>query len=100
MSSLRACASLRTFGETPWAEKTVSAPSGTSADVLDEYGAARGEQLDHVLVVDDLLAHVHGRPMQVERAFDRLHGAIDARAISAWRGEQELLDCVRPLTPL
>ena len=45
-------------------------------------------------VVDDLLAHIHRRPVQVERTFDRLHSAIHARAISARRGEQQLLDCI------
>ena len=45
-----------------------------------------------MLVVDDLLAHIHGRPVQVQRTFNRLHGAVHAGAITARRGEQELLD--------
>ena len=46
---------------------------------------------DDVLVVDDLLAHVDRRAVQVERVLDRLHGAIDARAVAARRREQDPL---------
>jgi hypothetical protein len=63
--------------------------------LLDEDRAAPLELLDDVLVVDDLLAHVHGRAVQVERTLDRLHGAIDAGAVSARRGEQDPLRGVR-----
>ena len=59
--------------------------------LLDEDRAALGELLDHVLVVDDLLAHVDGRPVHVERLLDRLHGAVDARAVAARRREQDPL---------
>ena len=59
--------------------------------LLDEDRAALGELLDDVLVVDDLLAHVDRRPVEVERALDRLHGAVDARAVAARGGEQNPL---------
>ena len=59
--------------------------------LLDEDRAALAQLLDDVLVVDDLLAHVDGRAVELERALDRLHGAVDARAVAARRGEQELL---------
>ena len=58
---------------------------------LDEHRAAVAQLLDHVLVVDDLLAHVDGRAVELERALDRLHGAVDARAVAARGGEQDLL---------
>ena len=56
---------------------------------LDEDRAALGELLDHVLVVDDLLAHVDRRPVHVERLLDRLHGPVDAGAVTARGGEQD-----------
>ena len=59
--------------------------------LLDEDRPALGELLDHVLVVDDLLAHVDGRPVHVERLLDRLHGPVDAGAVAARRGEQDPL---------
>src|SRR4029077_15665932 len=51
--------------------------------LFDEDRAALPQLLDDVLVVDDLLAHVHRSAVNLERAFDRLHGAIHARAVSA-----------------
>ncbi len=57
--------------------------------LLDEDRAPRGELLDHVLVVDDLLADVDRRPVQLERALDRLDGAVDPGAVAAGRGEQD-----------
>ncbi len=44
-----------------------------------------------MLVVDDLLAHVDGRAVELERLLDRLHGAVDARAVAARRREQDPL---------
>ena len=46
--------------------------------------------VDHVLVVDDLLAHVDGGAVDLERALDRLHGTVDAGAVAARGGEQNL----------
>ena len=56
--------------------------------LLDEDRAALGQLLDHVLVVNDLLAHVDGRPVEVEGTLDGLHGAVDPGAVAAGRGEQ------------
>ena len=78
-------------GATPWAEKTTISPSGHLGLLLDEDRAALLELLDDVLVVDDLLAHVDRRAVEVERVLDRLHGAIDARAVAARRREQDPL---------
>ena len=58
--------------------------------LLDEHGAALTQLLDHVLVVDDLLAHVDRRSVQLERALDGLYGAVDAGAVAARCGEQQL----------
>ena len=87
----RAAALACTAGATPWAENTTVAPSGTSRLRFDEHRAALAQLLDDVLVVDDLLAHVDRRAVQLERALDGLHGAIDAGAVAARGGEQELL---------
>ena len=43
-------------------------------------------------VVDDLLAHVDRRPVELERLLDRLDGALDAGAVAARRREEDLLD--------
>ena len=59
--------------------------------LLDEDRAALGQLLDHVLVVDDLLAHVDRRAVEVEGALDRLHGAVDAGAVAAGSGQQNPL---------
>ena len=60
--------------------------------LLDEDRAALAQLLDHVLVVDDLLAHVDGRAVELERALDGLHGPVDARAVAARaRAQEELL---------
>src|SRR6476619_44633 len=62
---------------------------------LDEDGAARLQVGDDVRVVDDVLAHVHGRAECVERVDDCRHGTVDTRAESAWFGEKYALhQCV------
>ena len=63
-------------------------------ELLDEDRAAVAQLLDDVLVVHDLLAHVDGRAVELERALDRLHGAVDAGAVAARSGEEDLLGCV------
>ncbi len=57
--------------------------------LLDEDRAALRELLDDVLVVDDLLADVDGRPVQVERLLDGLDGAVHPGAVAAGRGQQD-----------
>ena len=59
--------------------------------LLDEDRAALVQLLDHVPVVDDLLAHVHGRAVDAQRVFDRLNRPVDPRAVAAWRRQHELL---------
>ena len=77
-----------TSGETPWAENTTVSPVGHLVELLDEDRAARLEVGHDVLVVDDLLAHVDRRAVQVERLLDGDHRPVDAGAVAARRGEQ------------
>ena len=58
--------------------------------LVDEDRAALGELLDHVFVVDDLFADVDGGAVDLQRALDGLHGAVDPGAVAAWGGEQDL----------
>ncbi len=58
--------------------------------LLDEDRPALAQLLDHVLVVDDLLADVDRRAVDLQGSFDRLHGAIDPGAVTARRREQDL----------
>ena len=64
LAAARSC----TAGATPWAEKTTVAPRGHLGLVLDEDRAPRLEVAHDVRVVDDLLADVDGRAVEVERA--------------------------------
>ena len=65
-------------------------PLGDLGLLIDEHGSARLEIADDVQVVDDLLADVDGRPVQVERLLDGLDGALDPGAIATGRREQDL----------
>ena len=56
---------------------------GHLVGLLDEDRAALGQRLDDELVVDDLLAHVHGRAVELEGLFDDVDGAVHAGAVSA-----------------
>src|SRR6266550_2503145 len=75
------------------------AVGGESADlaawnlvlVLDEDGAKGLEPADDMLVVNDLVAHVDGRPVLVEQPLDDLDRTVDARAEGPWRGQQHAL---------
>ena len=60
-------------------------------ELLDEDRAALAQLGHDVLVVDDLLAHVDRRAVELERALDGLDGAIDAGAVAARGGEQQPL---------
>ena len=60
-------------------------PLGHVALVVDEDRAASLEVADDVGVVDDLLANVNGRPVQVEELLDRVHGAFNPGAVAARR---------------
>src|SRR5205807_10564637 len=59
---------------------------------LDEHGAAPLEVANDVGVVDDLLADVHRRAVQLQRLLDRLHGPLDTGAVPAGRREKAALD--------
>jgi hypothetical protein len=56
-------------------------------DAVDEDGAAPSQLVDDVGVVDDLLSDVDGSAITLERALDRLHRSLDARAITPGRRE-------------
>src|SRR5262249_13811887 len=68
--------------------------------LLDEDRPSLAQLGDDVLVVHDLLAHIHRRAVQLERAFDRLNGAIDARTVAARSRQEKLLNRVGHLAPL
>ena len=57
--------------------------------VLDEDGAELLQPADHVLVVDDLVAHVHRRAVLLQQPLDDLDRTVDARAERARRSEQD-----------
>jgi hypothetical protein len=56
-------------------------------EILHEPRALGFEAFDDVLVVHDLVAHVDGRPIFLQRALDDLNGANHARAKSARLGQ-------------
>ena len=90
VSRLRAFASSGTALATPWAEKiTGRSPAGASASSLDEDDALRLERIDDVLVVDDLVPHVHRRAVDLERLLDHVDRAHDAGAEAARRAEND-----------
>ena len=64
-------------------------PLGHLVGLLDEDRAALGQRLDDELVVDDLLAHVHGRAVELEGLFDDVDGAVHAGAVSAGSGQED-----------
>ena len=64
---------------------------GHLIDFLDEHCALRLELAHDVDVVHDLLAHVDGGTVSFERLLDGDHRTIDACAVPAGRGEQDLL---------
>src|SRR5690606_10055542 len=47
-------------------------------ELVDEDGSLGAQIFDHIAVVDDFVAYVDGRPVQLERAFDDIDGAVDA----------------------
>ena len=59
---------------------------------LDEHRAAPAQVLDHMLVVDHLVAHMDGCPETGQRPFHDLDGAIDPGAEAARVGQPQLHD--------
>ena len=64
---------------------------GHLVDLVDEDRALLLELGHDVDVVHDLLAHVDGRAVVLERLLDGDHGAVDAGAVAARRREQHAL---------
>ena len=62
---------------------------GHLVGLLDEDRAALGQRLDDELVVDDLLAHVDGRAVELEGLFDDVDGAVHSGAVSAGGGQED-----------
>ena len=60
-------------------------------ELVDEVGALGPKGLDHVPVVHDLLADVHGVRAHLQRELDDVDGAVHARAKTARSGEHDLL---------
>ena len=60
--------------------------------LVDEHGTARLEVAHDMQVMDDLLAHVHRWPVEVECLLDRLDGALDPGAVAARRCKEDFLD--------
>ena len=71
-------ASASTARETPWALKMVTAPSGTFVQRLDKPRALGLEPFHHMAVVDDLVAHIDGRAVELQRALDDVDRAHHA----------------------
>src|SRR5439155_1756388 len=65
-------------------------PLGDLGLLLHEDRAPALQALDHVLVVDDLLAHVDGWAVEPERVLDGRDRAINARAVAAGRRKEDL----------
>ena len=63
-------------------------PFGDVLDRVDEDGAQLLEPAHDVRVVDDLLADVHGLPIEAEGTLDRIDGPLDPGAIAAGRGQE------------
>jgi hypothetical protein len=57
---------------------------GYLGDVVDEDRPARAQAFDDMLVVHDLMPHVHGRAVQIEGALDNLDSANNAGAETTW----------------
>src|SRR5690606_3594333 len=52
-------------------------------ELFHEYGALAPQIVDHILVVNDFMAHIDRRPMQRERPLDDFDRTVDARAESS-----------------
>ena len=62
---------------------------GDFVSLLHEDRAALSQRLDDELVVDDLLAHVHGRAVQLEGLLDDVDGAVHSGAVSAGSRQED-----------
>jgi hypothetical protein len=57
--------------------------------LVHEHRALGLQALDHVAVVHDLVAHIDGGAVALERALDDLDGALDAGAETARRSQKQ-----------
>src|SRR5229473_2595288 len=58
-------------------------------EFIDEMRALGAQPLDHVAVVDDLMAHIDRRTIFLERLFDDLDGPLDAGAEPSGLGQDD-----------
>ena len=58
--------------------------------LLHKNGAFGLQVLDHVAVVDDLVAHIDGGAEPLQRQLDDLDGAVDTGTEAARRGQEDL----------
>ena len=58
-------------------------------DLIDEHGALCVQPLDHMAVMDDLVAHIDGRPVFLQGALDNLDRSFDPRAEAAGLGQHD-----------
>ena len=68
---------------------------GNFADVFNEDCSLGSKLLYNIPVVNDLLADVDGRAVEVECVLDGLNGTVDPRAIAARGREQDPLRDMR-----
>ena len=77
------------FG-TPWAENTTGAPvSGISSSSSTKIAPFGLQAVDHIAVVDDLVADIDRRAVQRQRPLDDLDGPDHAGAEPARRAQQD-----------
>ena len=87
----RETASAGTDFATPCAEKITGAPvSGTSSSSCTKIAPFAAEALDHVFVVDDLVAHIDRRAVADERLLDGIDGPHHPGAEAARGAEQDV----------
>ena len=63
---------------------------GYLVELIDEDRPPLFQPLDHIAVVDDLMADIDRRSIARQRLLDDLDRAIDAGAESAGRGQQDM----------
>ena len=87
----RACAASGTALATPWAEKITGwSVSGISSSSSTNTAPFAFRLVDHIAVVDDLVAHIDRRPELLQRQFDDLDRPVDAGAEAARRAKQDI----------
>src|SRR5208337_3174063 len=67
-------------------------PCRDLVDLIHKDGSLGGERLDHVLVMDNLPAHVNGGLEKLEGYVNHVNSPIHTSAESAWLREQNLLE--------